>query len=264
VIDAGPAGSGMFVESTASGVRACERRVPDIRRFSVMSCPDGAGGQQTRHHLAAGNDVIWVPSGSRLPAVLRPARRPPNPTGQTSCSPGGRIVGSIVGRIALIRWCRAVGIAGGEDKCRWRGRRGRFDAANRLQGCRPSVKTSSTHAPDGVDVYFENNVGGRNAGAALNRLAHGARIVSVVRWSQYKHTPRGPANYMQLLVAGRASIDGNSSSSNYAELTRKALRNWLVAQQRGRIHETDRTRAMSATFTDQPSASCSSAKQTAS
>jgi NADPH-dependent curcumin reductase CurA len=63
-----------------------------------------------------------------------------------------------------------------------------------------------THAPDGVDVFFDN-VGGAALEAALNRLARGARIVLCGAVSQYNDNPRGPANYMQLLVA-RASMTG--------------------------------------------------------
>jgi NADPH-dependent curcumin reductase len=114
-------------------------------------------------------------------------------------------VGSIVGQIARIKGCRAIGIAGGEDKCRWLVEEVGFDAAIDYKSAdlRAELKT---HAPDGVDVFFDN-VGGATLEAALNRLAGGARIVLCGAVSQYNDTPRGPANYMQLLVA-RASMTG--------------------------------------------------------
>jgi NADPH-dependent curcumin reductase len=114
-------------------------------------------------------------------------------------------VGNIVGQIARIKGCRAVGIAGGEDKCRWLVDDVGFDAAidYRNADLRTELKT---HTPDRVDVFFDN-VGGEPLEAALNRLAHGARIVLCGAISQYNDTPRGPANYMQLLVA-RASMTG--------------------------------------------------------
>jgi NADPH-dependent curcumin reductase len=114
-------------------------------------------------------------------------------------------VGSIVGQIARIKGCRAVGIAGGEEKCRWLVEEVGFDAAidYKSANLRAELKT---HAPDGVDVFFDN-VGGATLEAALNRLAGGARIVLCGAVSQYNDTPRGPANYMQLLVA-RASMTG--------------------------------------------------------
>ncbi|OBF28271.1 NADP-dependent oxidoreductase [Mycobacterium sp. ACS1612] len=114
-------------------------------------------------------------------------------------------VGNVVGQIAQIAGCRVVGIAGGEQKCRWLVDEVGFDAAidYKTADLRAELKT---HAPDGVDVFFDN-VGGVTLEAALNRLAHGARIVLCGAVSQYNDTPRGPANYMQLLVA-RASMTG--------------------------------------------------------
>jgi NADPH-dependent curcumin reductase len=114
-------------------------------------------------------------------------------------------VGSIVGQIARIKGCRAVGIAGGEDKCRWLVDEVGFDAAIDYKAA-DLRKELKTHAPDGVDVFFDN-VGGATLEAALNRLARGARIVLCGAVSQYNDAPRGPANYMQLLVA-RASMTG--------------------------------------------------------
>lgn len=114
-------------------------------------------------------------------------------------------VGSIVGQIARIKGCRAIGIAGGEEKCRWLVEEVGFDVAIDYKSAdlRAELKT---HAPDGVDVFFDN-VGGATLEAALNRLAARARIVLCGAVSQYNETPRGPANYMQLLVA-RASMTG--------------------------------------------------------
>jgi NADPH-dependent curcumin reductase CurA len=114
-------------------------------------------------------------------------------------------VGSIVGQIAKIKGCRAIGIAGGDQKCRWLVEEVGFDAAidYKTADLRAELKA---HAPEGVDVFFDN-VGGATLEAALNRLARGARVVLCGAVSQYNDTPRGPANYMQLLVA-RASMTG--------------------------------------------------------
>ncbi|MEV5833290.1 NADP-dependent oxidoreductase [Nocardia sp. NPDC052112] len=114
-------------------------------------------------------------------------------------------VGSIVGQIARIKGARAIGIAGGEEKCRWLVEEVGFDAAidYRTADLRAELKT---HAPDGIDVFFDN-VGGAALEAGLNRLARGARVVLCGAVSQYNAAPRGPANYMQLLVA-RATMTG--------------------------------------------------------
>jgi NADPH-dependent curcumin reductase CurA len=114
-------------------------------------------------------------------------------------------VGSVVGQIARIKGCRVVGIAGGREKCAWILDELGFDAAidYKAGDLRGALRE---HAPDGVDVYFDN-VGGETLEAVLQRLARGARVVLCGAISQYnaEGQPRGPANYMQLLVA-RASM----------------------------------------------------------
>ena len=115
-------------------------------------------------------------------------------------------VGSIAGQIAKIKGCRAVGIAGGPAKCRAVVEEFGFDAAidYRAGNIRRALRE---HAPDGVDVYFDN-VGGETLDDVLTRLARGARIIICGAVSQYNETEvRGPANYMMLLVA-RASMTG--------------------------------------------------------
>jgi NADPH-dependent curcumin reductase CurA len=116
-------------------------------------------------------------------------------------------VGSIAGQIARIKGCRVVGIAGGPDKCRWLVDELGFDAAIDYKGgdIRGQLRQ---HAPNGIDVFFDN-VGGEILDDVLRRLARGARVVICGAVSQYnaEAAPRGPANYMQLLVA-RASMTG--------------------------------------------------------
>ncbi len=116
-------------------------------------------------------------------------------------------VGSVAGQIAKLKGAHVIGVAGGEQKCRWIVEDLGFDAAidYKKQDVRAELRTA---APKGVDVYFDN-VGGEILDAALTRLARGARIVICGAVSQYNATDgmRGPANYMALLVA-RASMTG--------------------------------------------------------
>ncbi len=117
-------------------------------------------------------------------------------------------VGSAAGQMAKIRGAgRVIGIAGGEEKCRWLVEELGFDAAidYKSQDVRRALREA---APDGVDVYFDN-VGGEILDAVLTRLARGARIVICGAVSQYNSTEgvRGPSNYLSLLVA-RASMIG--------------------------------------------------------
>ena len=116
-------------------------------------------------------------------------------------------VGSVVGQIAKIKGARAVGIAGGAEKCRWLVDELGFDAAidYKSEDLRKALRE---HAPKGIDVYFDN-VGGEILDIALTRLARGARIVICGAVSQYNATEavRGPSNYLSLLVF-RATMTG--------------------------------------------------------
>ena len=131
----------------------------------------------------------------------------PRPEQTVVVSGAAGAVGSVVGQIAKIKGCRAVGIAGGADKCRLIVEEFGFDAA--IDYKKEDVKAAlKTHCPKGIDVYFDN-VGGDILDAALARLARGARIVICGAISQYNNTEgmKGPANYMSLLV-NRASMTG--------------------------------------------------------
>jgi NADPH-dependent curcumin reductase CurA len=115
-------------------------------------------------------------------------------------------VGSIAGQIAKIKGARAIGIAGGPQKCRWVVEELGFDAAidYKAEDVRLGLRR---HAPDRVDVYFDN-VGGDVLDAVLTRLARGARVLLCGGISQYNaERPRGPANYLALIPA-RGSITG--------------------------------------------------------
>lgn len=137
-------------------------------------------------------------------------------------------VGALVGQIAKIKGCRAVGIAGGSEKCRYLVDELGFDAAIDYKHANVG-KELSTHCPKGIDVYFDN-VGGDILDACLARLAMRARVVVCGAISQYNATGpiKGPANYMSLLV-NRARMEGMvvfDYADRYAEGARE-LAGWL-------------------------------------
>jgi NADPH-dependent curcumin reductase len=131
----------------------------------------------------------------------------PKPGETVVISAAAGAVGAIVGQIAKIKDCRAVGIAGGPDKCRYLVDELGFDAAidYKSENVRKALRD---HCPDGIDVYFDN-VGGTILEAALANLARGARIVICGAISQYcnRGPTAGPSNYMSLLT-NRASMKG--------------------------------------------------------
>ncbi len=148
-------------------------------------------------------------------------------------------VGTAVGQIARIKGARAVGIAGGPEKCRVLVEGLGFDAAvdYKAGDLRAQLRQ---HTPDYVDVFFDN-VGGEILDQALTRLARGARVVICGAVSQYNNTTpvSGPSNYMMLLVA-RASMTG-FVVFDYADRYSEAiadLSRWLAE---GRLHSVEDT-----------------------
>ena len=152
----------------------------------------------------------------------------PQPGQTVVVSGAAGAVGSVAGQIAKIKGCRAVGIAGGEEKCRHVVDDLGFDACIDYRA--GSIgKALHQHCPDGIDVYFDN-VGGEILDAALAQLARGARVAICGAISQYNATERvpGPSNYMSLLV-NRASMTGFlvfDYADRYAEAARE-MGGWL-------------------------------------
>jgi NADPH-dependent curcumin reductase CurA len=141
-------------------------------------------------------------------------------------------VGGTVGQIAKLKGARAVGIAGGPEKCRYVVEELGFDAAIDYKS-ENLYKAVRQHCPDGVDVYFDN-VGGETLDVALAQLARGARVVLCGAISQYNATEgmRGPANYMSLLV-NRGTMRGFlvfDYADRYAEGARD-MGEWLSSGQ---------------------------------
>lgn len=83
-------------------------------------------------------------------------------------------VGSVVGQIAKIKGLRAVGIAGGPEKCRYVREELQFDACIDYKADN-FVAELAKACPDGVDIYFEN-VGGDVSKAVAALLNPGARV----------------------------------------------------------------------------------------
>lgn len=115
-------------------------------------------------------------------------------------------VGSVVGQLAKIRGCRAVGIAGGKAKCDYVVEELGFDAC--LDHRDPALKERFKEATaSGVDVYFEN-VGGPILDMVLTRLNPFARIPLCGLVSQYNATePYGLKNFAALLT-NRVAVQG--------------------------------------------------------
>ena len=122
-------------------------------------------------------------------------------------SAAGGSVGGYVGQIARALGCRAVGIAGGAEKCEWVVSALGFDACvdYRADGFFRRLRAA---CPDGVDVYFDN-VGGAALETALFLMNLRGRVVCCGAVSQYDSTaPSGPRNLPGLAVVKRLRMEG--------------------------------------------------------
>jgi NADPH-dependent curcumin reductase len=119
-------------------------------------------------------------------------------------------VGSAVGQIAKIKGARAVGIAGGKDKCRYVKEELGFDQCldHRDSDLAAQLKAA---CPNGIDVYFEN-VGGAVFEAVFPLLNAFARIPVCGLIAQYNDTepsvPKWASSMMRAVLTKRLNIRG--------------------------------------------------------
>ena len=191
----------------------------------------GQGGWQDYAVLPGANvqkiDPAWGPSSLSLnvlgsngltayAGLLDIGKPKPGETVVVAAASGG--VGAIVGQIARIKGARAIGIAGGAEKCAFVRDELGFDAC--IDHRSPSFAADLAAAcPNGIDVYFEN-VGGKVFETVLPLLNDFARIPVCGLISQYTETalPAGPNQVpalMRAILTQRLSIRG-FISSDYA------------------------------------------------
>jgi len=118
-------------------------------------------------------------------------------------------VGSVVGQLAKARGCRAVGIAGGADKCRYVVEELGFDACvdYKVHKDLKSLTTALNDAcPSGIDGYFEN-VGGVILDAVMMRMNAFGRMAFCGMISGYDGEPI-PMSYPQLILQSRMKVEG--------------------------------------------------------
>jgi NADPH-dependent curcumin reductase len=131
-------------------------------------------------------------------------------TGETVVvSAASGAVGGVVGQLAKSRGARAVGIAGGPEKCRAVVDEFGFDACidYREHGDARTLATALKVAcPNGVDGYFEN-VGGMVLDAVMLRMNAFARIAMCGMIAGYNGKPI-PMAAPQLILVNRAKIEG--------------------------------------------------------
>ena len=135
----------------------------------------------------------------------------PKPGETVVVSAASGAVGSVVGQLARIKGCRAVGIAGGAEKCGYVTGELGFDAC--VDHRSPTLAADLAAAcPKGIDVYFEN-VGGAVFAAVLPLFNFFARMPVCGLIAQYNMAalPDGPDTrplLMRSVLTNRLKIQG--------------------------------------------------------
>ena len=166
----------------------------DVRRVDPALAPiSTAVGVLGMPGLTAYAGMIWLAEPQAGETVVVSAAAGP--------------VGTMVGQIAKIHGCRAVGIAGSDEKCALVTGELGFDACINYKSQSVADGLVET-CPDKVDVYFDN-VAGDTLAAVMTRLALGARIVLCGMITQYNITgapPPGPN--LAPIIGARAKMLG--------------------------------------------------------
>ncbi|GAB3518333.1 NADP-dependent oxidoreductase [Photobacterium alginatilyticum] len=128
-------------------------------------------------------------------------------------------VGATVGQIGKIKGCRVIGVAGGEEKCRYAKEVLGFDECIDHKAADFEQQLQAV-CDKGIDVYFEN-VGGKVFDAVLPLLNTGARVPVCGLISQYNATslPDGPDRLSMLmgtLLIKRIKMQGFIIFDDYA------------------------------------------------
>ncbi|MBV7430107.1 MULTISPECIES: NADP-dependent oxidoreductase [unclassified Acidovorax] len=118
-------------------------------------------------------------------------------------------VGSAFAALAKARGCRAVGIAGGADKCRYAVEELGFDACidyKEHSEVKALSKALKEACPNGIDGYFEN-VGGWIMDAVMLRMNAFSRVALCGMIAGYDGQPLPMANPALMLI-NRMKIEG--------------------------------------------------------
>ena len=149
--------------------------------------------------------VLGMPGMTAYVGLLEIGQPKPGETVVVAAASGA--VGSVVGQIAKIKGCRAVGIAGGAEKCRFVTGELGFDACVDHRAARFCPSSSRPPVPTGIDVYFEN-VGGAVQQTVWPLLNDFARVPVCGLIAQYNATTPMPGPDMFSVLRKRLNLRG--------------------------------------------------------
>jgi NADPH-dependent curcumin reductase len=154
--------------------------------------------------LSTALGVVGMPGVTAWYGLLRIGEPKPGETVVVSAASGA--VGSVVGQIARLKGCRAVGIAGGPTKCNHVVKELGFDACVDYKS--DAFESGLREAtPNGIDIYFEN-VGGAVLDKVLPLLNPFARIPFCGYISEYDDSGSYGVQHLRSLLVNRVRLQG--------------------------------------------------------
>jgi NADPH-dependent curcumin reductase CurA len=154
--------------------------------------------------LSTALGILGMPGMTAYVGLLEIGQPKPGETIVVAAASGA--VGSAVGQIAKIKGARAVGVAGGDEKCRFVVNELGFDAC--IDHRVPDLAAQLAAAcPKGVDVYFEN-VGGAVQQAVWPLLNDFARVPVCGVIAQYNATGPSPGPDIATILRKRLLVRG--------------------------------------------------------
>ena len=148
--------------------------------------------------------VVGMPGGTAWIGLLEHCQPKAGETVVVSAASGA--VGSVVGQIAKLQGCRAVGIAGGKAKCDYVVKELGFDACVDYKGGNLYEELKAA-CPDGIDCYFEN-VGGVVMDTVFRLFNPFARVALCGMIADYNATEAYGVKMMRSLLVNRVSLRG--------------------------------------------------------
>ena len=175
--------------------------------WQTYAVANGAGARKldpTAAPISTALGVLGMPGMTAYVGLLDIGQPKPGETVVVSAASGA--VGAVVGQLAKLKGCRAVGIAGAKDKCDYVVRELGFDACvnYKTDALGPALAAA---CPNGIDVYFEN-VGGDVAEAVVQLLNPFARIPLCGLIAQYNATAPVSGPSWRALLTNRVLVKG--------------------------------------------------------
>lgn len=150
--------------------------------------------------------VLGMPGMTAYFGFLEICQPKPGETVLVSGAAGA--VGSLVGQIAKIKGCRAVGIAGTDDKVAWMTKELGFDAAFNYKSTSDYSAKLKELCPNGIDCYFDN-VGGAITDAVFPLMNVYGRMSICGQISQYNlEKPEPGPRILAYVLVKQLKVEG--------------------------------------------------------